>query len=148
VIAYTLPAQYIGAVLYLKLQSFNVFGNALQDISTVTEYTYTPTGTGYGGGGGGVPTAPTGLVGYAKGQTGFGWNIVQWTSNPASDHVQYYTVLRRLHGVGTYSAIGTSTSTQFDDNTAVTGSEYDYELTATNAAGTSPAAGPVSVITN
>jgi hypothetical protein len=148
VIAYTLPAQYIGATLYLKLQSFNVFGNALQDISTVTEYTYMPSGTGYGGGSGGVPTTPTGLTGLAKGQTGFGWNSISWNANPGSDHVTNYSVLRRVHGMGSYSAIGTATGTQFSDTTAITGTPYDYELTATNAAGTSAADGPIGITTN
>jgi hypothetical protein len=41
-----LPPQYIGRELYLKLQSFNVFGGGLQDISTCTVYTYTPVGSG------------------------------------------------------------------------------------------------------
>ena len=30
--------------LYIKLQSFNVFGGGVQDLSTCTAYTYTPTG--------------------------------------------------------------------------------------------------------
>jgi len=44
VLTYDLPAAYIGAAFSLKFQSFNVFGNALEDISTVTEYNYTPSG--------------------------------------------------------------------------------------------------------
>ena len=32
--------------LYLKFQSFNVFGGGVQDISACTAYTYTPTGAG------------------------------------------------------------------------------------------------------
>jgi len=41
---YDLPSQYVGRQLYIKLQSFNVFGAGLQDISTCSVYTYTPTG--------------------------------------------------------------------------------------------------------
>lgn len=45
---YALPAGYVGQTLYLKLQSFNVFGLALQDLSTCATYTYTPNGAGAG----------------------------------------------------------------------------------------------------
>ena len=41
---YDLPAQYVGQTLYLKLQSFNVFGGGVQELSACTAYTYTPTG--------------------------------------------------------------------------------------------------------
>lgn len=41
---YNLPAQYVGQELFIKLQSFNVFGGGAQDISTCAAYTYTPTG--------------------------------------------------------------------------------------------------------
>jgi hypothetical protein len=44
VFEYDLPAQYVGKTLYIKLQSFNVFGGGVQDLSTCTAYAYTPTG--------------------------------------------------------------------------------------------------------
>jgi hypothetical protein len=44
---YALPTAYIGVPLYLKFASFNIFGNALQDLSTVEPYLYTPTGAGW-----------------------------------------------------------------------------------------------------
>jgi hypothetical protein len=43
---YVLPPAYIGDMFYLKLQSFNIFGGAVQDISTCTAYTYRPIGSG------------------------------------------------------------------------------------------------------
>ncbi len=43
-----LPPAYIGRTLYVKLVSFNVFGQGLQDISTVTPYTFMPTGASFG----------------------------------------------------------------------------------------------------
>jgi hypothetical protein len=46
VFIYELPSQYIGTALYFKFQSFNVFGNAVQDISECTAYSYSPTGEG------------------------------------------------------------------------------------------------------
>jgi Putative phage tail protein len=44
VFEYDLPAQYVGKTLYIKLQSFNIFGSGVQDISTCAVYSYTPTG--------------------------------------------------------------------------------------------------------
>ena len=44
VFKYDLPAQYVGQTLYIKLQSFNIFGAGVQDLSTCTVYIYTPTG--------------------------------------------------------------------------------------------------------
>ncbi len=43
---YDLPAQYVGKELYLKFQSFNVFGGGVQELSACAAYTYTPTGAG------------------------------------------------------------------------------------------------------
>jgi hypothetical protein len=45
---YTLPPAYVGRVLYLKFQSFNIFGQGLQDLATCATYTYTPSGAGAG----------------------------------------------------------------------------------------------------
>jgi len=41
-----LPANLIGAQLYIKLASFNIFSLELQDLSDCTAYTYTPIGSG------------------------------------------------------------------------------------------------------
>ena len=40
---YDLPARYVGREIYIKLQSFNVFGGGVQNIAACTAYTYTPT---------------------------------------------------------------------------------------------------------
>lgn len=148
VLVWNLPPQYVGVPFALKLQSFNNFGNALEDISTVTAYSYTPSGAGYGGGTGAVPTTPTGFVGLPLGPSGSGFNKLLWNANPLSDIVQYYTVKRRLSGVGSYTNIAQTSSTVYYDNSAVTGTAYDYELTAHNSNGDSGAAGPATVTTN
>jgi hypothetical protein len=49
VFTYDLPAQYVGAELYIKLQSFNVFGGGLENLSSCMVYTYKPVGTGFFG---------------------------------------------------------------------------------------------------
>jgi hypothetical protein len=45
-VAFDLPAAYVGAPLYVKLSSFNLFGKAGQDLADCVEYTYTPVGVG------------------------------------------------------------------------------------------------------
>ncbi len=45
VVRYDLPANFIGQTLYLKFQSFNVFGGGLEDLSTCTVYSFTPQAT-------------------------------------------------------------------------------------------------------
>jgi hypothetical protein len=45
VFKYALPKNYVGTEFYLKLQSFNVFGNAVQPLAACTVYTYTPIGS-------------------------------------------------------------------------------------------------------
>ncbi len=47
VFQYDLPQAYVGVPITVKLQSFNIWGGGLQDISTCTAYSYTPVGTGF-----------------------------------------------------------------------------------------------------
>ncbi|HEX3916533.1 MAG TPA: phage tail protein [Caulobacteraceae bacterium] len=61
-LAYTLPPQYVGQTLYLKLASFNLFGLSRQDLSTCLEYQYTPAGTGFGGETGSVVALATSAI--------------------------------------------------------------------------------------
>lgn len=46
IVKFNLPAQYVGVDLFLKFQSFNVFGSGVQDLSTCTVFPYTPSGDG------------------------------------------------------------------------------------------------------
>ncbi len=41
-----LAAGYIGQTIYFKFQSFNVFGNGVEELSACAAYAYTPAGTG------------------------------------------------------------------------------------------------------
>ncbi|MDE4909948.1 phage tail protein [Methylobacterium sp. 092160098-2] len=58
VFRYSVPAAYIGTPLTVKLQAFNIFGGAAQDLATCTPYTVTPIGSGRFG-----PVAETLAVG-------------------------------------------------------------------------------------
>jgi hypothetical protein len=44
IVKYDLPPNYVGKTLYLKFQSFNVFGNGAQNLATCAVYIYTPSG--------------------------------------------------------------------------------------------------------
>jgi hypothetical protein len=46
IVKYDLPANYIGQTLYLKFQSFNIFGAGVQGLAACAVYSYTPTGAG------------------------------------------------------------------------------------------------------
>jgi len=43
---YNLQAAFIGVTLYMKFQSFNIFGQSVEDLSECAVYTYTPSGAG------------------------------------------------------------------------------------------------------
>jgi hypothetical protein len=43
---FTLPSAFVGVPIYMKFQSFNIFGQATQDLSTCVGYSYTPVGSG------------------------------------------------------------------------------------------------------
>jgi len=135
-LSYEVPTQYIGQPLYLKFCSYNIYGLALQDISTVTAYSYSPTGAGYGGGAGGVPTTPTGLTA----TPGSGQNTVSWNSNPATDNVTEYD-LYAAPGPG--AAFGSATliwhglASAFVETGLSSGQQRTYFLIARNAVGPS-----------
>ena len=43
---YSYPASFVGQSVFIKLPGFNIFGQALQDIASVSAYSYTLAGTG------------------------------------------------------------------------------------------------------
>jgi hypothetical protein len=144
---YELPAQYIGATLYLKLAAFNQFGNSTQDLSLVTEYTYVPNGTGYGGGSGGVPATPTGLA------TTPGVQQVQlsWSANPATDNVTAYKVFRAAGtgaSFGSAVLIATVNALAYLDPALGIATGYTYFLEAVNAVGASSPTSGVNATTS
>jgi hypothetical protein len=143
---FELPVGDIGRTIYVKLQSFNIFGGGVQDLSTCTVYSYTPAGTGYGGGAGGVPTTPAGLSATPSGNG----NVLGWTANPASDNVTGYLIFRANGSgasFGSASQIGASGSTAYTDATAAPGAAYTYFIEAKNAVGPSTNSAGVSVTT-
>ena len=136
-VAFDLPAAYIGQTLYIKLASFNEFGNETQDLSACTEYQYTPTGAGYGTGSAGVPAAPTGV---SATPTSYGSTTIGWSAEPATDNVSSYSVYR---AAGLSASFGAATllwsglATTYSDTSVTTSAAYTYFVVATNAIGNS-----------
>ncbi len=58
---YDLPSNFVGKTIYLKFQSFNVFGGGLEDVSACAVYAYEPNGAGNIG-----PVATSLLLGQAQ----------------------------------------------------------------------------------
>jgi hypothetical protein len=78
-----------------------------------------------------LPAAPTGLV--VDGWTGT--NLLSWS---ASSGATSYSVLRSTTSGGTYTTLATGlTTTTYSDTSAVSGTAYYYEITASNLAGSS-----------
>lgn len=141
---YTLPPQYISKTLYFKFQSYNIFGGAVQDISTCTAYTYTPSGAGYGTGANGVPAA----TGTPSASAVVGYNLITWPLNVTQDNIKNYQVWR-ANGLGAVfgsaAQIGTTTGNSYTDTTAAAGTAYTYFIVATNAVGSATASAGVSI---
>lgn len=133
-IKYALPPQYVGATIYFKFTSFNIYGKSEEDISTVTVYGYVPTGAGFGGGTAGAPTVPTGFAASPSTTQ----NVLTWNANPATDNVNFYN-LYRANGTGaafgSSALLWTGAATSFLDTTIVSGAGYTYFLSASNTVG-------------
>jgi hypothetical protein len=136
VFKFDLPAAYIGKTLYLKFQSYNIFGGGAEDLSTCTVYTYVPTGLGFGTGASGIPSVPTGFSGSA----GSGFAKLTWNANPANDNVQRYEVWRATGSsqpFGSAAKIGSTTGIEYTDTSGAYAQAYTYFLVAVNSTGSS-----------
>lgn len=135
---FDLPKAYIGGSIELKFQSYNIWGQGLEDLSTCTVYTYVPLGTGFGSGTGGVPAIPTGL----NGSGGLQANTLIWDLNSESDNVTQFKLYR---GTGTSIAFGSCAlvatlggGTQTWTDTGLAPNQtYTYYLVASNLIGDS-----------
>ncbi len=133
---YDLPEAYVGQTVYLKFQSYNIFGGGVEDIDTCIAYPYVPTGFGFGGGSGGVPAIPTGF----SGSPGAGFNYLTWTANSTNDNVAEYQVWRAPGlgaSFGSAAKIGTAVGTEYTDSAIAPTTAYTYFLLAGNSVGLS-----------
>ena len=81
---YAYGPSWVGKTIYLKFQSFNSYGNAAQDASTLTAYTYTPAGINY-------PAPPIVTIAQTTSSTLNG-NIVSSTGGLSAVATIYVTV--------------------------------------------------------
>ena len=86
------------------------------------------------------PPAPTGLAA-AAGAVGSKTIKVSWSASPGATG---YAVSRATTSGGTYTKVGTPTTTSFSNTGLTSGATYFYKVSATNAGGTSAPAGPAS----
>ncbi|USN16585.1 tip attachment protein [Brevundimonas phage vB_BpoS-Polewnik] len=130
-----LQLGYIGQVVYIKLQSFNLWGAATEDLSTCAVYTFTPTG-------GGIPDAPTTLT--AAG--GYQQAALQWTAMGVSSYRVY-----AYHGVSTNFADATLLATVTTPNYLhfglADGDAWTYWVTSVTIGGESAPTGPQTITT-
>jgi len=88
-----------------------------------------------------IPAAPTGLTATPASSSSI---TLAWT---ASTNATSYTVSRSTSATGTFAAVGTPSTTSYTDTGLTGATEYFYNVTATDAAGTSPASSTVSATT-
>lgn len=143
---YDLPDAYIGVLLYIKFQSYNKFGAAVQDLSLCTAYTFTPNGIGYGMGVDGKPHIVSGV----SGSSGVGYAVVSWSPNSMNDNVSGYEIWRATGAgqpFGSAAKVGTapSTATNYSDPTASSGTTYTYFVVAVNLVGSGPSSVGVDI---
>ena len=78
-----------------------------------------------------IPSAPTANLVVL--QTGNGSNLISWPIVPTATS---YSVERSTDGV-TFTVVGTPAVNLYQDTTAVVGTQYYYQVAATNGSGTS-----------
>lgn len=143
---FDLPPAYVGVSLLFKFQSYNILGNALEDLAGCTPYPYTPTGAGFGGGAGGVPTTPTGLTATGGSQA----VVLAWDAAPPADNVTGIEVYR-ADGLGaafgSATKIATVTGQTWTNISLGISTPYTYFLKALNAVGASAATAGADVTT-
>ncbi len=147
-VAFTLPKQYIGQTIYLKLCSFNPFRQALQDPSTVLEYQYTPTGGGYGAATAGVPLETTGFG--VVGSPTSAAVVLGWTANAATDNVIAYELYRAAGTGAAFSAaalVWTGQALAHTDTGVSAATGYTYFLVPFNIVGAGPQTAGVNATT-
>ncbi len=88
-----------------------------------------------------IPAAPTGLSATPASSTAIN---LAWT---ASTGATSYTVYSSTSATGTFTSIGTTSTASYADSGLTANTTYYYDVTATNAAGTSAASSVVSATT-
>jgi len=114
---------------YYKVTAVNSSGTE----SDMSDYAYCHYSGGGGGGGTSIPDAPTGVVAHDNSAVGYTWVLVSWNyvSNATS-----YKIYRSSTANGSYSLIGTTEYSSYNDQDPRQGDNY-YKVKAVNSAGMS-----------
>lgn len=86
-----------------------------------------------------APPAPTGLTAVAT----TGTVQLTWSAAPRATS---YTVKRATKAIGPFTAIGTTATTAYADKAVVAGTQYFYQVLATNSYGTSQASAYTGIV--
>ena len=111
---------------FYKVTASNDYGE-----SSYSSYVYCQYSNGGGGGGGGGGTAPSAPTGVSSSVSGSSIQVT-WSS---VSNASSYKIYRSSSSYGTFSSIGTSYSTSYDDNSPMT--DNYYKVTALNSNGES-----------
>jgi fibronectin type 3 domain-containing protein len=130
--SYTDSGLSAGTMYQYEVMAVNGVGSsAASNVASVT----TPTGSTPT-----APPAPTGLAGTSPSH-----NEIDLTWTPAAGATSY-TLQRSSDGGATWTTLpGSVTTASFQDKTTTAGTAYQYEVIATNSAGSSPASAPFSI---
>jgi len=100
---FDLPKAYVGTPLKFKFQSFNIWGNGLQDLAACVEYSYTPSGAGFAIA---APTSP--VLTFSSAQQADGTNIITgqlaWTAS-AGPYLDHYEAAYTTDGGTTWQTL-------------------------------------------
>lgn len=142
----SLPESYVGKTIYLKFTSFNLFGSAPQDISTVTRYSYTPIGVVYTIA---PPSAPSLAVTTPSGATVISMTL-SWAAS-AGPALGSYEAQMSVDGGSTWAAaditLGASASS-FTLTAATPAANYQGRVRAVSSNGSAVSSWVTSSIVN
>lgn len=114
---------------YYKVKAVNSSGTE----SDYSSYAYCQYSSGGGGGTTTIPSAPTGLTAQDNSTAEDCWVLLKWNSVSSATS---YNIYRSTSSSGSYSKIGSSTYTSYNDKTPREGANY-YKVKAVNSAGES-----------
>lgn len=134
----SVEAQYIG--VYIEpTDAYNYFKvtavTSSYEESAMSSYAYCYWNCGGGGGGGSttVPNAPTGVTATNSGTSSNPNVRISWNSVSTATS---YKIYRSSSASGTYSQLGSTTNTYYNDSNPMSGYNY-YKVKAVNSAGES-----------
>jgi hypothetical protein len=141
-----LPQAYVGQTIYVKLTSFNIFGEGTEDISSVTRYSYTPSGVGYTIA---PPTSPALALTTPVGATSISLTL-SWSASPGPG-LGSYEVQMSADGGSTWTAADITVgpaATQYTLASCTPGANYQGRVRAISGNGLAASSFVTSSVVN